>query len=170
MNELDQPAPDVAGRHAVPTVEYSSSDDPRCGRVHFLECAVLIAMALVALGLAWHYPSSHPATSWREKDWRFWYNAQQLYGRDPDELTESQFENVKKWCRCSRLVDQYHRDGLSGLTDEDCLLVVETLEELCPNLHKHAGLLPVYEACRRRLADAPSGTRREINTRDDQTR
>ncbi|HWB11452.1 MAG TPA: hypothetical protein VG826_19635 [Pirellulales bacterium] len=112
------------------------------------------------------YPSStSPArgTSWRDKDWLFWYNAHQLYRRDPDDLTEWQFENVKQWCRCSRLVDQYTNQGLNSLTEDECLLVVETLEKLCPHLEEHKALFPVYEACRRRLqlddALARGGTR-----------
>jgi hypothetical protein len=134
----------------------TTGDDSRSGRVRAFECAAVVAAGLVVFELAMLYPS--PATparesiSWREKDWFFWYNAHQLYRREPEELTKSQFENVTRWCRCSRLVDQYLEKGLKSLTDDECTLVVETLEKLCPNLQEHVLFLPVYQACCRRLA------------------
>jgi len=122
-----------------------------------LECAALVAAGLVAYELATHYPSStkHGAghSSWREKDWVVWHHAHQLFQRDPEELSESELEDVKQWCRCLVLVERYGRTGLSSLTNGECELLVETLEKLCPNLDENAGLLPVYKACRRRLAD-----------------
>ena len=139
-------------------------DDSRSGRVRALECAVLVAVGLVAFELATRYPSSPEpirpmsggvpeSSSWRERDWFFWYNAQQLYRRDPEELTKPQFESVKRWCRCLRLVDQYEQKGLNSMTDDECTLVVETLEKRCPNLQEHVTFLPVYQACCRRLSD-----------------
>ena len=138
-------------------------EDSRSGRVRALECAVLVAVGLAAFELATLYPSSPEpirpmsggvpeGSSWRERDWFFWYNAQQLYRRDPEELTKPQFESVNRWCRCLRLVDQYEQKGLKSMTDDECALVVETLEKRCPNLQEHITFLPVYQACYRRLA------------------
>jgi hypothetical protein len=187
---LDQPAPNGAGGRApvdfiplevagaVIAGKYKRvgeggmgsvwmAEDPRYGRVRFLECAVLIAVGLLAFELAWHYPSFRHASSWREKDWLTWYHAHQLFRRDPEELAESELEDVRQWCRCLVLVDRYNKTGLNGLTDDECELVVETLEKLCPNLQEHGRFRPVYEACRRRLADAPSGAWCATNTREE---
>ena len=139
---------------------------PRRGRVRFLEYAVLIAVGLVAFELAWHYPSSRHASSWRENDWPVWHQAHQLFQSDPEELSESELEDVRQWIRCLGLLERYLKTGPNSLTDAECELFVETLEKLSPNLHEYAhNFLPVYEACRRRLADAPSGA---TNTREEQ--
>ena len=168
---LDQPMPNGAGGRAPPMdctplevagaviagkyiPELSNREDPRFGRVRLLEGAVLIAVGLVAFELAWHYPSSRHASSWGEKDWLIWHHAHQLFRRDPEELAESELEGVRQWCRCLVLIDRHNKTGPNGLTDDECALVAETLEKLCPNLQEHASLLPVYEACRHRLADA----------------
>jgi serine/threonine protein kinase len=145
--------------------DLSSSEDPRRGLVRFLECAVLIAVGLVAFELAWQYPSSRHASSWREKDWRVWYQAHQLFRGDPEELSESELEDVRQWIRCLGLLERYP----NSLTDAECELFIETLDKLSPNLHEYANVyLPVYEACRRRLADAPSGAWCSTNTREEQ--
>lgn len=152
---LDFPERDGAGGRAPPAVEPLNREALRCGRVHFLECIVLIAVELVALTLAWHYPSPRHATPWYEKDWRVWFQAHQLFRRDPEELSESELEDVKQWCRCLTLNARYNETGLNGLTDDECVLVVETLEKRCPHPHERAPYLVIYEECRRRLADAP---------------
>ena len=147
----------------------ASSEDRRRGRVHFLECAVLIAVGLLAFELAWHYPSSRQASSWREEDWPVWHQAHQLFQREPEELCESELEDVGQWIRCLGLLERYLETGSDSLTDAECELFVETLEKLSPNLHEYANrFLPVYEACRRRLADATSGPACPVNTSEEQ--
>jgi hypothetical protein len=146
-------------------------------RVRFLECAALIAVGLLAFELATLYPSPprptsggvRESSSWREKDWFLWYNAQQLYRRDPDELRNSELEAVRQWCRCLAIFGRHEKTGLNSLTRDECELVVETLQKLRPNLQEHDGFRPFYEACRRRLADAPSGAWRATNTREKQS-
>lgn len=134
----------------------SNGEDLRADRGPLLECAVLVVLGLVAFQLATLYPSStapQPGYSaWHEKDWFFWYNAHQLYRRDPERLSESEFEDVRQWCQCVRLVERYVDQGPNSLTDDECQRVVETLANLCPNLEEHVYFFPVYEACRRHLA------------------
>ncbi|HJT30945.1 MAG TPA: hypothetical protein VJ783_02680 [Pirellulales bacterium] len=130
---------------------------PHCGQLRFWQRIVLIAIALPGFALAWHYPSSRHDISWQEKDWRVWFQAQQLFRRDPEELSESELEDVKQWCRCLTLNVRYDKTGVNGLTDDECGLVVDALEKRCPKPHERAPYLPIYKACCRRLADAPSG-------------
>ena len=121
----------------------------------FLECVGLATVGLLAIQLAFLFPAgdkrASSSSSWREKDWRFWYQAHQLYHRAPDELSSAEFENVQRWCRCLLLTAQHDDAGNQSLTDEECQFVVDVLGDLCPNLDQHGGYLPIYEACRRRL-------------------
>lgn len=121
----------------------------------FLECVGLAAVGLLALKLAFAFPATEKAgnasSSWRERDWRFWYQAHQLYQREPEELNRAEFENVQRWCRCLLLTAQHEAAGNDSLTGDECQFVEDVLGDLCPNLEKHGGYLPIYEACRRRL-------------------
>jgi hypothetical protein len=140
--------------------ELLSGEDPRCGRGRSLECAVLLAVGLVGFQLATHFPShagpQAEPSAWREKDWFFWYNAHQLFRRDPEQLSASELDDVRHWCECSRLADRCVKQGSDSLTDDERRLVVETLEDLCPNLEEHLYFLPVYQACCRLLVSAES--------------
>jgi hypothetical protein len=148
----------------IQSVERRPVRDSRGGRVRVLECAALVAAGLVAFELATRYPAvPNPGYgSWRETDWIVWYHAQQLYRRDPAELSQAELVDVKEWGRCLQLFDRYAKAGIDTLTDDECQQVVATLEKLCPNLDEHFNLLPFYDACCHRPTDAgrkqvPSG-------------
>jgi hypothetical protein len=126
-------------------------EDPRRGRVRFLEFAGLVAAGLISFELAARY-RSQGENPWREKDWVVWYNAHQLYRRDPEQLSESELNDVEQWCQCLWLVDKHRKMGLESLTDDECKLLLETVDRVCPNIEEHANLLPIYEGCRRRLS------------------
>ncbi len=122
------------------------------------EWLLLLLVGLAACWLALAYPAQHrsgsAATSWREKNWVLWWNAQQMYQREPDELSEGEMRNVEDWCLCLALIDRYRNAGLRELTDEECQFVMVTLGALCPDLAQHASYFPIYESCRRRLSGA----------------
>ena len=130
------------------------SEDPRGGRVRILEWAALMAAGLVAFELAIYYPSKSnlERSSWRDKDWVVWYQAHQLYRRDPAELSKAELADVEQWCRCLQLYAKYLKRGLNSLTDDECRRIV-ALDKLCPSLQEHENLFPFYDACRRRLAE-----------------
>jgi hypothetical protein len=124
--------------------------------IRFLECVGVVSAAIVTFQLAAPCPSGNTEhgenATWREKDWTFWWNAHQLYRRGPEQLTESQFEDVSEWCCCLRLITQAQAAGLSSLTLDECELVATALEDHCPELEQHVNSFPIYQACRRRLA------------------
>lgn len=124
----------------------------------FLECFGLAVALLLVLQLAFAYRASECAgnlltESWREKDWRMWFQAQQLYRRSPEELSRAEFDNVRRWCDCLTLIAKHETNGTQSLTDDECHFVVDALDDLCPKLSQHSGYLPIYQACRRRLND-----------------
>lgn len=123
-----------------------------------LECFGLAVAVLLVLQLAFAYQASDHAgnlvaESWHEKDWRMSFQAYQLYGRSPEELSRVEFDNVRRWCDCLTLIAKHEMSGTKSLTDDECQFVVDALDDLCPNLSQHGGYLPIYQACRRRLND-----------------
>ncbi|HJT30760.1 MAG TPA: hypothetical protein VJ783_01750 [Pirellulales bacterium] len=132
-----------------------SGPGDRSGNI-YLECFGLAVAMLLVLQLAFAYRTSeHPgnllADSWYEKDWRMWFQAQQLYRRSPEELSRAEFDNVRRWCDCLTLIAKHETDGIQSLTEDECQFVVDALDDLCPNLSQRSGYLPIYQACRRRL-------------------
>jgi hypothetical protein len=118
------------------------------------EYIVLVVAASCALVIPRTWPVAGQAASWRERNWKVWYVAHQMYRRDPEELTEPQLDNVQRWCRCDKLCLQCVQAGIESLTDDECQFVAEVLWQLCPNLEEHLNYFPIYEACRQRTAIA----------------
>lgn len=124
-------------------------------RSTFLKWAGLAAVGLLALGLSFAVPAGDEASThsrlWRERDWQIWFQSHQLYQREPEELSQTEIENVQRWSLCLLLVAQHEAAGNDSLTGDECQFVVDALGDLAPNLEKHGGYLSIYEACRRRL-------------------
>lgn len=122
----------------------------------YFECFGLAVAVLLVLQLAFAYHACEQAEnlladSWHEKDWRMWFQAQQLYRRSPEELSRVEFDNARRWCDCLTLIAQHETSGNASLTDDECQFVVDALDDLCPSLSQHSGYMPIYQACRRRL-------------------
>lgn len=124
----------------------------------FIESLGLTAVAIVAFQLPAYYPSdsrrSAGQSSWRESNWQVWYQSHQIYRRPPEELSESDLEHLLAWCRCLNLIAPGHEQSLTSLTNDECQLVLELLEDICPDIDGHAGYLPIYQTCRERLDSA----------------
>lgn len=85
--------------------------------------------------------------------YRLWYEAHQMYGRDPDRLAAAQLENVKRWCRCAEIMEKGATHGLDSLSDHECRLVVESLPKRYRNLDEFPAYIDMLHACRLRLDD-----------------
>ena len=127
----------------------------------FLKCAVLPVAALVG----WYLPTLCPPRmaaqcgnlSCPDRDWGFRYLAHQLYGRDPEQLGESQLESVQRWRSCLLIITKSYSGGLDSLTFDECQFVALTLEDLGPELEGRANYLDIYEGCRQRCAEMQEG-------------
>jgi|SRR5215469_10952423 len=118
-----------------------------------LEMLSLTALGLLALWLAIAFPAQrNDAASWRDRDYVFYFQAHELFQRDPEELSESQLHDLHRWCRCLNISGRQQVSGVQRLTDEECQFVVKVLDELCPNTDRFAGFRPIYESCAQRLA------------------
>jgi hypothetical protein len=121
------------------------------------ECLLLATLGLLAVTLAASFPAQQDSKlSWRERDFRVHFHAQQLFGRDAEELNEQELNDVLRWKRLIELTADYEPRGGDHLSDEDCRFVIEVLDDLCPHLEKHHGYLRIYRSCSARLADAPA--------------
>ena len=113
-----------------------------------LEALSLAAVALLALELAVAFPvSPHEATP-PERDYVLYFQAQQLFHCNPEELSEARQADLKRWCQCMPLTTRHNLAGIDSLTDEDCRFVVEVLDELCPETEAFAGFHRIRESCR----------------------
>lgn len=116
----------------------------------------IVALALLILTLATVVSTAHTAkneaASWHDRDWTFWFHAHQLYESDPEQLSESELNEVRRWRRCLSLMAACQPLGVEALTDEQCAFVADVFEDLDPNLAEHPGYLSLYEPCRRRRA------------------
>jgi hypothetical protein len=118
---------------------------------------VAISLAFFGWRAAISVPSALSGGSGASRDhvspdrYRLWYEAHQIYGRDPEHLTDVQLANVKQWCRCAEIIDKYCADGLDGLSDHECRLAVEALPKRYPNLDEYPAFIDMLEVCRRRL-------------------
>jgi len=120
----------------------------------WLQCIGLAIAALLAIQLIALFPAARSAGQdipWRDRDYAIWYHAHQLFRCGPEELSETQLADVKRWYRCLLIVGEHEVSGHRSLTDEECQFVVDVLEEQCPNLESSA-YRQVYEECRQRLA------------------
>jgi hypothetical protein len=117
------------------------------------ECFLLAALALLTVPLALASPAYDPAPpTWRERDFRVHFHAQQLFGLNAEELSEPELNDVMRWCRCIELTADYGKHGVETLSDNDCRFVMEVLDDLCPRLTEHSGYLLIYQSCATRLA------------------
>lgn len=116
----------------------------------------LAALAFVILPLAaigsTNYGPRNTSTSWRERDWKIWHQAHQLYRCDPEQLTDLELHDVRRWCRCLSLIANCQTANVKGLNDAECAFVADVLQDLAPNMAKQPHYLAVYESCRRRQA------------------
>lgn len=123
----------------------------------FRECVALAAIALVAFELAVFYPTaarrSPGEQPWRERNYQVWYHSHQIFERDPDELNDIELQRLLAYCRCLKLISEHgENQGMDNLTSDECLLVAELLEEICPDVGQHLGYRSIYKACQQRLA------------------
>ncbi len=126
------------------------------------EWALLLLLGLVAIKLVVVFPADHrfnaTGTSWQERDRNLYWQASQLFGRDPERLSEAELHNVKDWCRCLALAAKHRTTGFDNLTDDECQFVVDTHDRLAPILNAYylgsfsLRDVPLYTASRRRLA------------------
>lgn len=116
------------------------------------ERLLLATLGLLAVSLAAAFPAYHAETlSWRERDFRAHYHAQQLFGRDAGELNEQELNDVQRWKRLIELTAYNPSGCVASLSEDDCRFVMEVLDDLCPHLEKHAGYHKIYESCANRL-------------------
>jgi len=126
----------------------------RRARVTRLQCLSLIALGLLALELAnvsrAHRRAADAAVSWRERDFAVYFQAYQMFQRPPEELSEWQQDEVKRWCRFLAVNCKYDEGGVENLSNDEYRFVVEVLSER--SLAVQAVYSAVGEACRLRLA------------------
>lgn len=126
----------------------------RPSRTHFRWLS-LAFVALVALKLATTYPAQRGARgmpdSPKDRDYVFYWQSQQMFRLDPDQLSPSQFRAVKRRCRLVTLAERYVQGGVTSLSDDDCREVVEALDDFGPMLRGHHGYLRLREGCLKRL-------------------
>lgn len=112
-------------------------------RTKIQELLLLVMLAAAAGLLTTAFPANRDfgaaASSWREKNREIWWQAHQLFGRDPEQLSASQRRDVERWCRCIHLLSLYKSNGLQALTDDECRQVTETLSDIWPNLEECDG-------------------------------
>ncbi|HJT31183.1 MAG TPA: hypothetical protein VJ783_03975 [Pirellulales bacterium] len=134
------------------------SNTPRLGGqlVYAVTLAILAFVVVPPAPSGSMAPSAtSEAASWQERDWRVWFQSHQMYHCGPEELDESELDEVRRWCRCLSLLSRCHgADELTAdaLTDDECAFLVDALQDLVPNLEEHFGYQPLYESCRRRAS------------------
>src|SRR5579863_1337062 len=140
-------------------------------RLSRLEILALTGLGLLAVQLAIAFPSARQEPAlWRDRDYAVYYQAYQLFGRGPEDLSVSELHAVKRWSRCLWLVDKQQSSGVQSLTDEECEFVVEVLDDMCPDTDQFTRYRPIYESClqsldRRQGAIAANGELRPSHDR-----
>jgi hypothetical protein len=122
----------------------------RCAAI-FWQALPLMALTLLAIELAIAFPPSPDVVPGRGRDYVLQFQSQQLFHCAPEQLSQHDLEDLKRWCDCVELTTRYGVVGLQSLTDEDCQFVVEVLDDLCPDTEEFTGFLRIRESCRRRL-------------------
>lgn len=128
---------------------------PRIGSVA-AECLALCGLIFLAGTLAKPSASEPKRGVSPEEEWMCSWYAHQLFGCEPDQLSDPQSSDVARWSRCVAVAARWRANGMQRVTHDECQDVVETLEDLCPHLSEHKGYSLVYNACRQRLADDAS--------------
>lgn len=119
-----------------------------------VECATVLAIAVVSLRLAVLFPcagSRVQASTWQERDYLVWWQAHQLFRCEPEALNDWQLELVSNWHRCLSLLVKYQTSGLESLSDDECRFVVKMIDEVHPRRAKHPGYDQIRMAFQGRL-------------------
>lgn len=120
-----------------------------------LEWLSLGFVGLVALKLATELPGQcgalGAAVSAKDRDFLFYFQSQQMFRLEPDQLSASQFRAVTRRCRLVTLASRYSEKGAISLSDDDCLEVIDALDSFGPGLRERYGYLRLREDCLRRL-------------------
>jgi hypothetical protein len=121
------------------------------------EYLLLATLGLLSVSLAAAFPAYRAEMlSWRDRDFRVHFQAQQLFGRDAEDLSEQELNDVLRWKRLIELTADLSPGRIDHLSEEDCRFVIEVLDDLCPQLEEHDGYLQIYRSCSARLAEAPA--------------
>jgi hypothetical protein len=119
-----------------------------------LETLSLVVLGFMAVKAALAFPAQGPGlVSLPKDDLVLRFQAHQLFQRDPEELSETQLHDVRRWYRCMQLATRHQTSGRESLNDEERRFVVDTLKEFCPDLEELAGYRRIYDSCRGGLND-----------------
>ncbi|HWB08035.1 MAG TPA: hypothetical protein VG826_02235 [Pirellulales bacterium] len=132
-----------------------------------LEALSLTLLTVLAVVAAVVFPARKRDVSLRERDLVVYFQAHQLFQRDPEQLSETQLDDVKRWCRCLQLAARHETSGLESLDDDERQFVVRTLHAFCPDLDELPGYRRIYDSCRAGLnAGVPPtvATKRELRS------
>ncbi|HEV3004858.1 MAG TPA: hypothetical protein VGX78_10375 [Pirellulales bacterium] len=120
-------------------------------------CVAAISLPFVVGRFSiWVSAAKSPGDSIHERpigpeQYQLFYEAHQMYDRDPDRLNVKQLANVKHSCRCAQILRKYASCGLDSLSDDECRMLVEYLPKRYPNLDEFPAYIEMLQACRRRL-------------------